>query len=460
MSEALTWLTGWELRELIGKREVSPVEVTEHFLRRIDELDPLLHAMRHVDKEGALRQARAAEPAVLEGGALGLLHGVPIAVKEHIAVEGLPSMFGPASQCDDIGVERLRAAGAIVVGTTKMPGMGSVGLFGGAGESLEDHPRNPWDTTKVPGSSSAGSAAAVAAAMLPLAIGSDGGGSTRLPAAFCGIVGLHPTVGRIPFVDYQMPRLALTITIGPLCRDARDAATVLQVMAGPDGRDFGCLQSDPPRYVAALDEGIEGLRLTWTDDFGYAGRYAGEESPRVIAAVRRAADGLRARGATLEPTSEPWEDFWPGYMITGRALKDGPMAFGGHAPPTPAEYRAAAETRARNRERFARLFAGHDALLSVTSQRVTRSVEEWHANWNARGETFPHGTYAPTYTSHTHMFNWLGWPAISVPCGFVDGLPIGLQIIGRPDREDVVLRLAHAFVDAFPRAERPAAVSS
>jgi Asp-tRNA(Asn)/Glu-tRNA(Gln) amidotransferase A subunit family amidase len=465
MPDDLTWLPAWQIRELIGKGEVSPVEVVEHFLGRIEELDPKLKTMAHIDVAGARSQAEQAEGAVRRGDELGPLHGVPTAVKEHIAVGGMPLMaalYGPGMHTppianrDNVGIERLRRAGAIVIGTNTMMGtagggaMSAPGVF--AGFNWDREARNPWDTARVPGWSSSGGAASVAAGLLPFAIGSDGGGSTRLPAAYSGVVGLHPTVGLFPNIDYDLPRLPNDITIGPLARDVRDAAMVTQVMAGPDGRDPFCLPFAPPDYLRGIEAGVEGWRFAWTDDFGYASVYASGESRRVIDVARDAAMGFGVLGGSVEPADEVWEDWAEGSSITGAAfnppLPDTPR-------PTASQFQSGFERRGRNTARFAKLFRQHDLLLSATAQRVAMPVEAWEAAWTTDGPTFPGGSFAPTYTSHTAMFNWLRFPAISIPGGYVDGLPVGLQIVGPPGSESRILQAAHAFQHAFGRHERP-----
>jgi Asp-tRNA(Asn)/Glu-tRNA(Gln) amidotransferase A subunit family amidase len=245
----------------------------------------------------------------------------------------------------------------------------------------------------------------------------------------------------------------MTITNGPITRDVRDAALVMQAVAGPDGRDIGCIEEPAPNYLAELDQDLAGLRIAWTDDFGYAGMYGLDQSPAVIAAVRQAAQGFSQLGAQLETTQEVFEDFWAGYVATSQAYREGPMA--SPTPPTPEALQAALETRGRNWARFEALFANCDLLLSPTLQFTAFTVEGWDAAWNREGANYTHGIFAPTYTSHTHMFNWLGWPAISVPCGFVNGLPVGLQIIAPPRREALLYRAASAFLSAYPRLERP-----
>ena len=463
-SDELSWMSAVDIRDRIAAGELSPVEVTEHVLARIEELDPKLKAFSRVDAAGAREAARRAEQAVRRGDDIGALHGVPISVKDHIPVTGMPVHALPSTATDHapsvagsdhFGVERLRKAGAILIGANTMMGAGGGGGMSGAavfnGFNWEAEARNPWDTSKVPGWSSSGGAAAVAAGMLPVAIGSDGGGSTRLPAAYSGVVGVHPTGGLIPDVNYAAPKPPAGITVGPLTRDARDAALVTQVMAGPDGRDPFCIQSDPPDMLAELGLGLSGLRLAWTDNFGFAERYAAAESARVISLVRERALALREQGANVDVTDEVWEDIWPGRMAQWLSFYPTP----GLPSPSEAELRAGFEARGRNWDRFRRLFKRYDLLLSVTTPRVARDIPEWEAAWTTAGPSYPNGNFLGTYCSHTDMYNWLKFPAVSVPCGFVDGLPVGLQIAGWPGSEPRIFRVAQAFLRLFPWSERP-----
>jgi Asp-tRNA(Asn)/Glu-tRNA(Gln) amidotransferase A subunit family amidase len=284
--QELTWYPAWRIRDLIATRQLSPVEVTEHYLGRAEELNGALRCYQELDVQGAREQAAQAERAVRRGAEVGPLHGVPVSIKAHVAVAGFHvyAMFGepkpPVRAARDAPVvDRLRRAGAIVLGTNTMPGMGPSQLRDEKGvptTDLSHHSRNPWDLTRVPGSSSAGGAAAVAAGVIPIALGSDGGGSTRLPAAWCGIVGLHPTMGRVPSGGRGASNW--NTTLGPLTRDARDTAVALQAMAGPHGGTVLSLQDDPPDYLGGIDAGVEGMRFAWTDDFGFARTYAGPES--------------------------------------------------------------------------------------------------------------------------------------------------------------------------------------
>lgn len=446
----LTWMPGWQIREEIVGGRVTALAVTEHFLARIAKLDPTLHAFLKLDATGAVAQAKAADAALKSGAKPGPLHGIPVALKDHIAVKGLPwprrghmpsdgtkISMAPAGE-DSLVAERLRKAGAIIVGNTIMPGMG----LGADMDDLVRHPRNPWNPDMVPGSSSAGSAAAVASGMLPICIGSDGGGSTRLPSALCGVIGLHPTTGRVPSSNYDSTRLMLTGTFGPITRDMRDTAITLQAIAGPDGRDMvSALHPPAPDYTAKFAKGAKGLKLGWTDDFGFASKYFTNESAAIIVQTRKAADGFKALGAAINTPTIDLEDFWPHVAATM-------YHYEGNMQPEPV-MRAAMEARGRNRAKFDALLATHDFILSTTIAFTAPTVQQWSDNWKNGN------SYAPIYTSETFMFNWIALPAISLPIGLYKGMPIGLQIVGRPDSEPRMFAAAAAFMAAFPQSARP-----
>jgi aspartyl-tRNA(Asn)/glutamyl-tRNA(Gln) amidotransferase subunit A len=231
-----------------------------------------------------------------------------------------------------------------------------------------------------------------------------------------------------------------------------DAAVCLKAMAGPDGRDFTALPFDPPDYLAQIDAGVEGMRLAWTDDYGFTGMYARGESARVIATVRTAAMSLMSLGATVETTDAVWQDFYKGYVATNYLFG---VSNASPPKPTSAEWQAALDCRQYNWQTSRQVLNDYDVILSPTAQLLAPTIEDWATFWDD-GAPFAHGAFAPTYTSHTHMWNWLMFPAVSVPCGFVEGLPVGLQIVARPGAEDQAFRVAHAFQKAFPRDERPA----
>lgn len=231
----LSWMPAWRLRELIGERKISPVEVTEHFLARIARLDPQLHAFRQIDEDGARAQAKEAERAVMAGETLAPLHGIPVAMKEFLQIKGLswrdlslPNDGVPrdlVAPRDSLEAERMRAAGAVIIGPTV------AGLIAREFGDSDRMPLNPWDTTRVCGDSSSGSACALAADMVPLAIAADGLGSTRLPPAFCGLVGINPTRGRVASVNWAEINSKLLSAVSPLTRDVRDSAEALSALA-------------------------------------------------------------------------------------------------------------------------------------------------------------------------------------------------------------------------------------
>jgi aspartyl-tRNA(Asn)/glutamyl-tRNA(Gln) amidotransferase subunit A len=449
MSSQLTWMPAWSIRKLIAEREVSPMEVIEHFLARIGEHNGTLRAFQHIDEVGARAQAKRAEAAVVKGEELGVLHGVPISVKEYIEVEGLRRIDSNGvdmgiGRRDALPVARLREAGAIVVGTNTAMGI-TQALF--SPYDCQDEARNPWDTGRVTGWSSSGGGSAASAALVPIALGNDGGGSTRLPAAGAGVVGVHPTPGRVPEVHYDTPKLVgLTTSTGPLCRSVRDAAIALQAIAGPDGRDFACIKTEPANLVSDLDEGVEGMSFAWSDDLGYAQLYAQEVSPRVVAGVRQAAMRLASLGAKVEPVGHISDDFWDDYVTTNYLFQIAMEV----PKPSSDRWERALDGRQRTWRSFRKVLTSHDLLLSPTLQLLAPTVEEWERSWLREPESYRHGTFVPTYTCFTHIFNWIAFPAASVPCGLIDGLPVGLQIIGLPGSEDKILRAAQAFQVAFP----------
>jgi aspartyl-tRNA(Asn)/glutamyl-tRNA(Gln) amidotransferase subunit A len=436
----LSWLPAWRIRELIVARKLSPVEVTDYFLSRIEALDPRLHAFRAVDYDGARCQAQKVEAAVMSGEALGPLSGVPIAVKELIAVKGMP-FWDPflgervVAERDALEVERLRRAGAVIVGVT----IGGLSAFE-FGNS-DQQPQNPWDPRRVCGDSSSGSACAQASGMVPMALAADGLGSTRLPAAYCGLVGMLGARGRVAKADWSQFINSSLSHSGPLARDVRDAAVMMSVLAGPDGRDIFCLPDDPPAYLEGLDQGAAGMRLVWTDDFGYASTYAQPESPRVIEAVRRAAAELRTLGAEVEQMRRVFEEpYGPASIIM---LGDPGLAIYRKLPRE--DVFAAREARGRIWETFRSVLEGLDFILSPTVQHVAPTRDGWAQSWQVPSDgKLP--SHMAVYTAHTAAANLLGWPAISIPAGMVDGMPVGLQILGRPDTEAKMLRLAHAFL--------------
>src|SRR5207253_1538509 len=398
-NDELCWMPAADLAAGIARRKISPVEVVDAVLARIEALERL-NAYVTVDAEGARHAARAAERAVMRKGArLGPLHGVPFSVKDLVVTKGVRTTFGTPIYKDNVPTEdapmvaRLKAAGAVMIGKTNTP---TFGWIGATHNLLIGATRNPWNLERTPGGSSGGAAAAVAAGLAPLAVGTDGGGSIRIPASFSGIYGLKPTFGRIPI---HPPSAAWSLShVGPMARTVRDAALMLQVSAGPDERDASSLPAPGVDYVKALRGGVKGLRVAYSDTLGYAEVV----DPEVREACGKAARAFRELGCRVEE------------LDPGR-----------------------------------RVFEGYDLLLTPTLARPAFAVGLDNATEIA-GRPVPEWAWSP----FTYPFNLTGQPAASVPCGFTKGgLPIGLQVVGRRFDDATVLRASAAFEAARPWAQ-------
>lgn len=435
-----TWASACQLAELISSRQVSAAEVTEHFIVRIEALDPHLHAFRSTDFDGARRQACDIDAIIDRGESPGPLAGVPVALKEFLAAKDLVWQdlnLGKPSVAprDGVEAERLRKAGAVIVGTTVS------GLTAQEFGASQSQPHNPWDDDRVCGDSSSGAACAVASAMVPLAFTTDGLGSTRLPAAYCGLVGLLATRGRVPSTDWTQLTSRLIAGVGPMARDVRDAARGLNVIAGPDSRDFYCLPDPPPDYEAELANGTLGMRLCWTDDFGFADAYAGEDAATVIQAVRRAAFSLEAQlGLTIEEPDLAFTD--PAWAGMKGLIGDPGLAV--HQKLERDDVVRTREERARIAAQFERALCGRDFILSSTAQHIAPTRAQWASSWLDEKDGKPPNHMA-VYSAHTAAANLIGWPAMSIPAGLANGMPVALQIIARPGDEKRMLQLAHAL---------------
>ncbi len=465
MSNDLLALTpAWELAELVRTKKLSPVEIVDNLLQRISSLNPKLNAYLTVTEAEARSAAQAAEEAVMKGEELPLLHGVPVSIKDLHVTKGIRTTRGSLA-CkdfvpdeDEVVVERLRRAGAIVLGKTNTPEFGQSMT---TENRLGDHCRNPWNVERTTGGSSGGAAAAVAAGLGPLALGSDGGGSIRIPAGFCGVYGLKPTQGRVP-VYTGLNAMPLFAVSGPITRTVRDAALMLDVMAGHDRRDPTCLRQRPPRFLDALDGELGGLVVAWSSDLGYAG-----VDPQVRSVAQSAAHVFQSLGCHVEeatPASgEPFSIFATivladTYAALGHLLEEhaeqlmpyvkSTLEVGGRV--TGYEYSRALGALACFRMHMVEFFERYDLLLTPTSAVPAFPVGQRPREIDGREVDRLWGS-CPFTTS----FNLTGQPAATVPCGFsADGLPIGLQIVGRWGDEVTVLRASAAFERARPWAHR------
>ncbi|GGI90407.1 amidase [Saccharopolyspora subtropica] len=461
-------LTATELLDAYARGELSPVEATEATLRRITEADPALNAFCLIDADRALRQARQSEQRWHRGQPAGRLDGVPVSIKDIFLTAGWPTLRGsrtinPHQQwsVDAPAVARLREHNAVFVGKTTTPELAWKGV---TDSPLHGITRNPWDTARTAGGSSGGAAAALAAGMAPLAIGTDGGGSVRIPAAFCGIVALKPTYGRIP--HFPASPYGTLAHAGPMTTTVTDTALLLDVLCEPDVRDWSALQPPAASFCEGLDSGVRGLRIAVSVDLGFGIPV----DPEVAAAVTAAAEVFESLGAVVEHAdpgfADPVEDFHV-LWFAGAAKSTEHLTAGQRAQLDPGlreiceqgltysaqDYLEATNTRMLLGQRMGAFHQTHDVLLTATVP-----IPAFEA-----GREVPAGSAHPRWTSWTPLtypFNMTQQPAASVPCGHTSaGLPIGLQIVGPRHADALVLRAARAYEQArpWPRTHHPAA---
>jgi aspartyl-tRNA(Asn)/glutamyl-tRNA(Gln) amidotransferase subunit A len=460
-ADALAYRSITELARAYRQEGLSPVAVVEHLLARLDRLDPHLHAFVAVTRDRALAEARAAESALRGGLDLGPLHGVPYAVKDLFDVRGWPTGAGTpwlgeaVAEADSAAVTRLAAAGMVLLGKTHTVQL----AFGGVG--VNHHlgtPKNPWHAVPhAPGGSSSGSAVAVAAGLVPAALGTDTGGSVRIPAALCGTVGLKTTVGRISRAGVYPLSWTLD-SVGVLTRSVEDGALVYRALQGPDLRDEVTLGVDPHDPLRDLRAGVRGLRLAFAETVFFE-----DVEPEVERAVRTAGEVLRGLGASVESLAVP--EAAEAFAEQKRALfiaAEGCVAsaallqahgqaldpvvaarmLAGRTLPA-VDYVAILRQWAALRARLARTLRDVDALLVPTTPLAARPLDEVDASL----ETY--NAYNLRYLRNTSLGNILNLCAVSVPCGFTAaGLPIGLMVYARPFQEDMALRVAWAYEQA------------
>ncbi len=463
-SGELAFAPGYELRRLLDSREVSSVELTEMFLGRIEELNPILNAYLTVCGEEAVATARQADERIGRGGGGEPLLGIPVSIKDLEVTKGIRSTMGSLAYrdyvpaIDSITSERVRRSGAVILGKTNTP---EFGLLGTTENRLGDACRNPWNTDRTSGGSSGGAAAALVAGLCTLATGSDGGGSIRIPASFCGVYGIKPTLGRVAKyggVGNASPNF--TSQSGPLARNVRDAATLLQALAGYDSRDMTAMREEPPDFVAAVGQGVEGLRVAWSVDLGYAAVDA--EVARIAAEGARVFEEL---GCVVEEPQislqHPIEYFMTifstGAYLSYKGLYEqkrgiltnyvrGNLALGEST--TGADYATAMLAYQRLQSQADDVMEGYDLLLTPTMSVPAFQVGQFPRVIDGQ-QVDPRLGYMP----YTPPFNLTGQPAASIPCGFTeDGMPIGLHIVGRRGEEETVLRASAAFEEARPWA--------
>ncbi len=468
MSETeLCWMPATALAAAIRRRELSPVEVMEAVLARIEAIDPQLNAFLAVDAERALTAAKAAEAAVERGEAQGLLHGLPVSIKDLEPVAGLRYTAGSKftehqiADIDGAVTRRVKAAGGVVTGKTNTSHYGHKDM---CDNLLGDACRNPWKRDRTSGASSGGAAASVAAGMGPLAHGSDGAGSIRIPAALCGVFGLKPSFGRVP----SWPNAdiwAARSHNGPITRTVADAALMLSAIAGPEPRDPMTIDCAPDDYLAAVAnplEALRGRRVVWSEDFGYA-----PVDPEVRQLAKAAAERFSSDfGCHVETADPGWDD---PRELTATAWHVSYAARIGHLyderpewfEPSLAEMIEAGRKTSGlelDKAQVARTVFYQQAFDFLEPYDLLLTPQMPLGAWSVdAGPATIDGQPTPSMfdrLNFTFPFNLTGHPAASVPCGFTrEGLPVALQIVGRWHDDTLVLQAAAAFEQAQPWAQ-------
>ncbi len=456
MADDIAFMPATRLLALYRDKQLSPVEVIEHTLHRLETYESAINAFVLYDPETALAMARASEARWQKGELQGLLDGVPVALKDTLLTRGWPRLLGsrtidPNQAWDeDAPVPgRLRAEGAVFFGKTTTPEFGWKGV---TDSPLSGVTRNPWNLERTPGGSSGGSAAAVLAGICPLAVGTDSGGSIRIPASFCGIIGHKPTFGRVAV--YPASAFGDVGHAGPMTRTIEDAALMFDAIKGPDSRDWHSLPDDGVAYRERFREGsLKGKRVALSATLGYA-----EPAPPVRAAIERAAQVFSELGAVVELADPFTESPMPVFetLVLGglwallRAQKPEAvplmdpglveMCRGGEAV-TQEQYVEAVVQRAALGQKLRLFFDRFDLLLSPTMPIPAAYADP-------RTDDMPNPENAWSWLAYTYVFNLTKNPSCSIPCGFADGLPIGLMVTG-PLYEDLgVLQACQAYEEA------------
>jgi aspartyl-tRNA(Asn)/glutamyl-tRNA(Gln) amidotransferase subunit A len=450
-----------ELLQLYRSRQASPVEATRAVLARIDKFNPKLNAFCHLAPDEALASARASEARWRSGHPCGVLDGVPTSIKDLILTRGWPTLRGSRTvdphqpwDVDAPASARLREAGAVLLGKTTTP---EFGCKGETNSPLTGISRNPWDPSKTPGGSSGGTAAAVASGMGPISVGTDGAGSVRIPAAFCGNFGLKPSFGRVP--AYPLSPMGTVAHLGPHTMSVRDAALMMNVLKQPDARDWTSLPPDDSDYLAHLDRGIHGLKVAYSPALGFATGI----HPEVAAAVQDAVLQLQALGAIVEQVDPGIDDpldisiglwfagawaIWNSLSAEQQALADPDFAAEAEQGSKYGVLDLHRLTLARGAlgSHMRQFMQGYDLLVTPAV-----AVPAFDARPPASVPMTPRSMLG--WTPFSYPFNLTQQPACTIPCGLTQaGLPIGLQIVGPMFGDALVLRAARAYETLRPIA--------
>ena len=464
--DAVAYMSATELAAAFRSRRLSPVEVTQALLARVERLDPILNAFVVVDADGALAAATEAEARWAANKPLSPLDGIPVSIKDIVLTRGLPTLrgsrlIGPNQPWEEDGpaVARLREAGAVIFGKTTTPEFAAKPV---TISPLTGTTRNPWNTDYTTGGSSGGAGAAIAAGLGPLALGTDAGGSIRIPASLCGVFGHKPSGGRVPM--YPPTPYGTLAAFGPMTRTVSDAALMLSVIARPDPRDWAALPFAEVDYHGLLDRADpQTWRVAWSPTLGYA-----RVDPEVARLTEAAVLQLAEAGATIETVEAVFDDPADFLETFKRGLTDYAFRHFDDAACEQMDVDLVAEIR---QSRGADLRSHLDAEMARAA--LGRQMCAFHANYDLlitpslAGPPFSSERSSPAgygryeWLAFPYPFNLTRQPAASVPCGFTDaGLPVGLQIVGPLHADLLVLQAAHTFERILPWADKRPNVES
>jgi aspartyl-tRNA(Asn)/glutamyl-tRNA(Gln) amidotransferase subunit A len=458
MKNDLCSLSATDLLRCYSKKQLSPVEVTRAVLERIEKLNPILNAFCYLDKKHSIESAKQSEKRWLKGAPQGLLDGVPVSIKDLLLTRGWPTLRGSKTidpkgpwNDDAPAVARLREHGAVLLGKTTTPEFGWKGV---TDSPLTGITRNPWNPKMTPGGSSGGGAAAVASGMGPLTVGTDGGGSIRIPCSFTGLFGLKPSFGRVP--AWPLSPMGTVAHLGPMTRSVADAALMMNVLSLPDTRDWHSLPHDARDYRVGLEDGVKGLRIAYSADLGYA-----QVDKEIASIVKSAVKKFQDLGAIVEAKDPGFEDcgplfaahWFPGaaYIVRNihprkRALMDKGLLETARMGEkyTTAQYLDAIQKRGALGVLMNRFHETWDVLVTPTlplaafeaGKEVDNLLKE--KRWT-------------DWSPFSYPFNLTQQPAATIPCGLTNkGLPVGLHIVGPRYADALVLRAARAFESVHP----------
>ena len=463
IDQELFFSSAIDLLKLIKSKQISSVELVESYFNRINQLNPKLNSYINLTYSNAIQQAQIADRSISLKDTLGPLHGLPIAIKDTQMTKGVLTTMGSVIFKNNVPknnsavVERVLNSGSIMLGKTNVS---ELGLVGNCENSLGLEGFNPWDISKTPGGSSGGAAAAVAAGLTPIATGSDGGGSIRIPSNFCGVYGIKPTFGRVSAytgVNSETPNFGSQN--GPIARTVKDAALLLQIMSGYDSRDHFSLRETPPNFIKSLDKNIKGLKIAFSKDFGFA-----KVNSEVIDVLSNAANIFENLGCHVEELNlnlhNPYETFgaisdfhfyqnFNKYLDKYEGQLTDFVKFGIEKGSRVklVEYSKAINNIYKQRSIINDIFFEYDLLISPVSCFPAFSKLNFDED-KLPGLEYPPHFFNGDFTFH---INISGNPAASIPAGFSSkGMPIGLHIIGNLCDEETVLAASAAFEKMQP----------